>query len=498
MSDWSSSRKVIPVNLSLLTIHSAAHLFVRMFALLLSLLAFNPFSAAQTSVPPDTTSETGLIVSHIIVEGNHKTKEPIILRELDIAIGDTIFSAQSAELLIRNRNKIFNTNLFVSVDVQLRPIDAQHAYMFIIVAERWYIFPMVIVGLADRNFNEWWTERDRDLSRTYYGLQLVHRNFRGRQERIKVAAQFGFTKRFELNYTIPYINRAQKYGIGFDMSYDQNKSTFFRTFDNKLAYVEGEAIIRNRLYAGIRLTRRNRFYVFHTLEARFHRNEIGDTIARLNPNYFLDGNTLQRYFRLSYNFLIDRRDIAAYPLHGHLFNFRIARAGITPAEDLHLTTLTATYSLYRELGKKFYWMTSLRGKTSAPSRQPYNHFQSFGFGQDYVRGYEYYVIDGQHYGLAKFTVKRELFKTQRHLPSLVPMRQFQTIPLAIYVKAYADAGYVANQPPVPENNRLVNKMLYGGGLGVDIVTFYNLVIRLDYSINRDLERGFFLHFAKDI
>lgn len=467
-----------------------------MLALILSvLLHLHPVHSATGS---DTTSAPYLILSHIIVEGNLKTQERMILRELDISAGDTLLTQQSESTLLRNRNKIFNTNLFITVHLSIQKIEGNNAYLLVRVTERWYIFPMLIFELADRNFNEWWVERGRDLRRTQYGVRIAHKNFRGRGEQLRATAQFGFTKRFDLSYSIPYLDLAQKHGIGFDISYAQNKSIAFETKAHKLNYISAESLLRSRFGTGIRFTKRNRYYSFHTLEARYSYNTIADTIALLNPNYFLNGRTIQQYLRLLYSLSIDKRDISAYPLKGHLFNFSIARSGITAKEDIHTSALYADISLYRPIIKKYYWTASLRGKTSTPSIQPYFNYRGFGYGQDYVRGYEYYVIDGQHYGLAKVTLKRELLNVQKHLPNLIPVRQFQTIPIAIYLKVYGDAGYVSDQSYNPENVRLSNTLLYGGGVGLDIVTFYNTVFRIDFSVNKSLERGLFFHFVKDI
>jgi len=467
-----------------------------MLALVLSvLLNMLPGSAIATN---DTTAAPYVIVNHIIIEGNLKTKEQMILRELDITAGDTLKSLQKEAVLLRNRNKIFNTHLFVTVDLSIQTIDKTSAYLLIRVTERWYIFPMIIFELADRNFNEWWFERGRSLSRTQYGVRIAHKNFRGRGEQLRATAQFGFTKRFDLAYSIPYLDLAQKHGMGFDISYAQNKSVAFETRGHKLQYTDSESVLRTRFSTSLRFTRRNRYYSFHTIEAKYNYNTVADTIAFLNPSYFLDGRTKQQYFRLGYNLSIDRRDIAAYPLKGHLFNVNISRAGFTKKEDVHLTALYADISMYRPIAKKFYWTASLRAKTSSPGKQPYFNYRGFGYGQDYVRGYEYYVVDGQHYGLAKLTLKRELLNVQKHIPHLMPLRQFQTIPIAIYLKVYGDAGYVVDNTYNVENNRLSNTMLYGGGVGLDIVTFYNTVFRIDASVNKQMEKGLFFHFVKDI
>lgn len=67
-----------------------------MLALVLSvLLNLLPGSTIATN---DTTAAPYVIVNHIIIEGNLKTKEQMILRELDITAGDTLKSLQKEAL----------------------------------------------------------------------------------------------------------------------------------------------------------------------------------------------------------------------------------------------------------------------------------------------------------------------------------------------------------------------------------------------------------------
>ena len=57
----------------------------------------------------------------------------------------------------------------------LKSMDGYYVDVMVDVKERWYIFPLPIFELADRNFNEWW--KTRDFSRTNYGLSVVQNNF---------------------------------------------------------------------------------------------------------------------------------------------------------------------------------------------------------------------------------------------------------------------------------------------------------------------------------
>ena len=109
-----------------------------------------------------------------------------------------------------------------------------------------------------------------------------------------------------------------------------------------------------------------------------------------------------------------------------------------------------------------------------------------------MSGYELYVVDGQSYGLVKTNLRWRLLSVNRTV-KLVPVKKFRTIPLSVYFKIYSDAGYVRDNNYNPYNNFLSNRLLVGGGAGFDIVTYYDLVIRTEYSINQLGQTGLFLH-----
>lgn len=56
-------------------------------------------------------------------------------------------------------------------------------------------------------------------------------------------------------------------------------------------------------------------------------------------------------------------------------------------------------------------------------------------------------------------------------------------------------GYVTRDSNTPYNNTLEGNFLYGWGVGLDLVTYYDNIFRLEYTINKFGESGFFLHFG---
>ncbi|MEZ4900482.1 MAG: hypothetical protein R2822_01290 [Spirosomataceae bacterium] len=50
------------------------------------------------------------------------------------------------------------------------------------------------------------------------------------------------------------------------------------------------------------------------------------------------------------------------------------------------------------MAKQLFFSFSTKVKISTPALQPFLQTRGLGYGTDLVRGYELYVIDGQHFG----------------------------------------------------------------------------------------------------
>ncbi len=445
----------------------------------------------------DSLAQQTVEVEKIFVVGNRRTKERIILRELSVQPGTKILRNDIPLIIERDQEKLINTSLFLEANIHVLDLAQDRVNLVVQVKERWYFFPSPIFKLADRNFNEWWVNQDRDLSRVNYGLKLFQYNFRGRRETLKLIAQFGFSKTFAVNYLVPAFDENQRNGLIFNIGYSDQKNLAYRSTENKQTFIESDDILRKAFATSLTWTHRYSFYNRHFVTLGFNYTNINDTIAQLNPNYLLDGRTLQRFFTLSYKFTRDHRDYVAYPLQGNFLSLELEKNGLGLYNDLNRFTTRASYSQYVTLKNNFFLSSRLTGLASFPKRQAYFNTAAIGYRPDDIRGYDLYVVEGQNYILNKITFKKLLFAKEQKIKS-IPIPQFQTIPIAIYLKAFFDSGYLDNELSDPENEALSNRYLFGGGLGLDIVTYYDLVLRLEYALNDRGENGFFLNIRADI
>jgi hypothetical protein len=390
-----------------------------------------------------------------------------------------------------------NTGLFSQARVNISKWESpgNNLDLKVDLQEAWYIYPLPLFELADRNFNVWWREFDHKLSRTNFGLRFYHLNFSGRKDYLKLMAQFGYTWRYSLQYTFPYLNKNQSLGLTVDLSYNRNREVQYQTIGDKQQFFKNdEKFLLNRFETGITLSYRPAYKFLQALSLYYRQNNVDSVIAQdLNPNFFLDAKSRQRFFTLAYTLTYDNRNMRPYPTKGNYLEMVMRKQGLGIFDDLNTLTLIASYTHYFPFGKKWNFETLQKGTLSViRTEQPYFNYRALGFNRTFVRGYEYYIIDGMDFFLTRNSLRFELVNREINWGKLVPIKPLRTMPLRLYLALNGDAGYV-NDPFATTGNVLGNRFLVGGGLGLNLVMYYDKVFKLEYSFNGKGESGFFLN-----
>lgn len=442
-------------------------------------------------------------IDDIQIEGNRVTRAYIIKRELLFKLGDTIPISRLADILRESEKRVLNTSLFNKVEIVFQDWEGSTNLikLKVEVEETWYIYPIPLFELADRNFNVWWVEQDRSLDRINFGLEFAHLNFTGRKDKFKIKAEYGYTRQYSMSYNFPFINKKRTLGLSTNLFYARNRELNYLTIDNKQAFYEDEddQFIYQRLRAETRLTYRPGFDYYHNFTIQYHQNRVTDSVATyLNPNFFLKGRQLQRFFSLNYTFIYDTRDVRTYPLAGNFTELMIEKDGIGIFNERNGLTLAARFDQYFPLATR--WFVGLSAKTKVSiirSRQPYNDNRAIGFGRDFLHGYEYYIVDGLDMAYLKSVLRFSLWQNEFRFGKIMPIKAFRNMPIKLFLNLNNDFGY-ANDPFEKETNFLNNRLLWGAGLGLDIVLFYDKVLKIEYSFNHLFENGLFLHINLNI
>jgi len=451
---------------------------------------------AQSGIDTLKTDSSYIRIASITLIGNKLTKDHIIYRELTFKSSDTLQIGELDAIFQRSEENLMNTSLFHSARIT-RLQDGGNLNVYIIFNERWYIFPLPILEIAERNFNVWW--QTKDFSRLVYGGVLTWNNFRGRNEEVGATIRLGYTQRISFFYKIPFINKKRKSGLNFGFAYSRNHQTAVKSFLNEVVYFKDEdKYARSETGASISFTHRADLYESHLIEGSYRYAQVLDTVLKLNPDYFSESKSSTKYFSLRYLFKSEHRDRVAYPLRGKYLDVELLKTGFPfLKDDVNIYSLTTRLKKYWDVTNGFYTSLGLTARITGTQNQPYYNSKALGYGTDYLRGYEYYVIDGQSFVLFKTNLKYKLLGERVFDASFIPLSKFNVIPFSFYINIYSDAGYVYDSQ-FSFQNGLANDWQFSTGVGLDFVTYYDLVFRLEFSRNKLGESGFFLHFTAPI
>jgi len=446
----------------------------------------------QKSGVPDT-----FIVNKIILSGNKITKPQIIFRELLFHENDTIAADRLSWMIEQSQKNLLNTSLFNFANIDTVIVSGGNRInITIMLVERWYIWPSPFFQLADRNFNVWW--ETKDLSKADYGLYLNWENFRGRKENLSFLVRLGYDESFGISYKIPYINKKKTIGAGFIISISGNHEVPFKNFENKqLYYKDRENYVQQTVFGTFSINYRKNIFNTHTFQINYNDYSFADSLLILNPRFSTQKHL--QFLTFYYMLKSDHRDIKAYPLNGYYFDLELVKygLGILENENIAMAFLHTSIRKFWNIHKRWYFSGGVNAKLSTSAFQPYFMERGLGYGNDYVRSYEYYVVGGQSFALLKTNLKFELVPTKVKKLKFIPAKKFNMLYYSIYLNLLGDAAYVFDKHALADN-KLSNTALMGTGLGIDFVTYYDKVFRLEYSINKKGESGFFIHFVSPI
>jgi outer membrane protein assembly factor BamA len=465
---------------------------LRFFCLLVSFCAFF-LSEASTALYP---------VKHIHISGNKKTKTSIIERELVFHLEDAYSQSDLDQAIEQSRRQLINLNLFNRVVITDSLLPEGAWSMRIQVVEKWYIWPIPFVEYADRNFTQWQDFR-LDPERTNYGMYFFWYNLRGRNETFKLTLSDGYTRNLGVEYRIPWVDKNKKHGLAVSAFHRRNREVWLNTIEDQLFFLRHptkDLFVRNEYL--LRWQYRKALFTTHRVHA-FHHRFLIDSLVLLEGNNpaFLGGASSLFQSGLIYDYTFEQRDNRFYPLEGQFLGLNAGLSSLSTPDEMIKQWLAeggVKAGMYRKwsqhLYSAFYAEASSRGVNQG--QIPYWLNRSLGYRQS-IRGFERYVIDGEHVLLAKMAIKTPILETRYlNLPVLKRMKGLRDIPFAAYTGVFGDWGYVFQEPPVNFSNQLPNTAVSSAGLGLDFVLYWDKLMRLEVSRNSLGDVHFFINFTQ--
>lgn len=400
------------------------------------------------------TNSQKIKIDSLAISGNEVTKEFIILREMNIEKGDSVTAGD----LNYNKERIYSLGLFSKVELFVTKPDSANI-LNINLKETWYIFPLPIFEAKSHSFDK--------LS---YGVRLLYRNFRGRNETISAQFTLGYDPGLEVLYNNPvFLGENLKFSVGYINSKISNKNKYYEYLN------KGNFDYRANIFSislGKRINQFNDAY----LTLRY---------TNLNsPVYYsgltASGNKIESYISGSLSYIFDSRDLVQQPARGSylLTDFSYCGWGIN---NTNFGSVTLDFRQYYELMNKFIFKYRIANRSTFGELIP-SHYKSFLGVGNYVRGHKNDYSEGNNFmtGTAElnyYAVKEWILKVK--LP-LIP-EKLTTARIGIVFKSFFDIGKTFNRY---SDLFETGKSQYGYGVGINILFLPHNAIRCDYAFNR--------------
>lgn len=408
-------------------------------------------TGAQTDTAQALTLTSFGIIDTVVVVGNEKTKESIILREMTLKPG----MEATLEAIEFDRGRIYSTGLFTSVDISVIPVDSRNL-MLVDVKERWYIIPLPLFGF-----------RDGDPKKPYYGAGLLHNNFRGMNQKLFGSIVFGYNPSLAFQFSDPWIDKENNLYFSGSLSFSRIR--------NKSAITTINTPNFDELHYNINASLGKRFTIYQSLGINLGYEVVNVTEYRPGRTVASDGTDRFIYGTLS--FAHDSRNLRDYSTQGTYLNVYITKYGFGESA-LSFTRIGGDLRRFTPLPLDFTLATRLFSSFVSGGVIPTYARSYFGYG-DRIRGYFKTVFEGENIGGASVEVRWPLLKPRTIMFTAISIPQeFSVWRFGISLALFADAGTTWFR-----GTKVFDAFASGYGGGIAFLLPYDIVARTEYAWN---------------
>lgn len=405
------------------------------------------------------------IIDSIRIFGNDITEDFIILRELTFEEGDTV----NHHLLQYNKERVYSLGIFNKVNFRFSDLDS--TMLNIEVEESWYIYPVPIFFI-----------KDRDWDKFSYGISVLIKNFRGRNETLSGSAALGYDPSYSISYSKPSIFYKSNvfFSAGFSHRTISNKSeTAANLYGGDFEYT----YITNEVGIG------NRFGLFHWagIDIGFHYIE--------SPEYFqgsnASGERIDRLLKAGLNYSYDTRDLVQFPSEGIYFSFYMQLKGLG-LNNINYQIYNIDFREYRNFFGNFVTKWRLTTRQTAGKFIPFYDFSYLGF-QESVRGHSSREREGHNYYIGSLEILHPIIKDMNISLDFIPIlpRELLSYRIGLYAQIFGDTGTTQLRgKPLSIKNFDTG---YGAGLSLLILP-YN-VVRFEAALDENQNVEYILDIA---
>lgn len=408
---------------------------------------------------PDTTKS--IKIDSIIISGNETTKEFIIFRELDFKVGDMVSEYQ----LNYNEERVFSLGIFNKVSFKINKKNDINE-LNINIEESWYIYPLPFLQLRENSFK-----------RSSYGMSILYKNFRGRNETLWGLVTFGYDPTYMLSYLNPVLIEDQNITFGLQLGYTELQN---KNINSEI--VNGDIFSYNYIYGGISFGYRFNQFNLLTQTTTYEYVDMPEGVSQLSAS----GTSIDRLFSIGFLYEFDNRNLKQFSNDGFFGMFNILHKGFdlnSASYNILAVDLRKYNVLYGDLAGK--WRGLFR--STFGSSIPFYALSLLGE-EEYIRGHRFDKREGNNYFLTSLELSYPLIKELNlslDLP-LIP-NSLTSARIGLYTNIFVDTGATFNNTETP------NFKAYdtGWGFGITLLVLPYNAFRFEYAFN-EMNKGEFI------
>ena len=425
---------------------------------LIKVIPFLFFISINVSAQSDTLFYQGnysIVIDSIEVSGNEITEEFVILRELTIGVGDTL----TPEIASYDRERVYSLRIFN--DVELKPFFYERKnILLIVVEESWYIYPIPIVFL-----------KDKDWDKISYGISLSWLNFRGRNERITGFATFGYDPSFGFTYFNPNLSYNQNLNFQTNLAYTTVNNRSVEAENLYGSQFEQKTFV-SRLQFGKRFGNYHWFYLntgFDYIETPFYIEGINASNSRID-----------RTLVAGLSYIYDTRDLRLYATEGLYSDIGFEYKGFG-IDDINYYVADIDFREYRKILDTFTAKWRITARHTGGELVPFYDYSYIGY-SNRVRGYFYGdEQEGNDSFLGSIEFDYAIINETRIDLYFIPLlpRSLLSYRFSLVAELFADTG-AARDEGSPWTIRSFDSG-YGTGLSFLVLPYF--ICRVEFAIN---------------
>lgn len=402
----------------------------------------------------DLSAYQGKTVSKIIIIGNEKTKDEVILREMKTKVGSEL----DVDLVVADRKRIQNLLLFTRVEIYPAKDQDEQVGLIVIVAERWHFFPY---PLLFRNERSW------DLDKWSYGAGVLHDNVRGLNNKLLAELWLGYNPGGTASYTNPW--------FGGDKHYYYKASVYSMTLKSKTTLTPKRF---DEFHRGVSFTfgRRWGYHTYTTMAVGYNYLEYPQAYQYLMP----EEKRHQHLPSLGIGFQYDTRDLYEFPKDGWLLSF--GTSNYYYPDQVNYALVSADVRRYVPLYKELSLALRLNTDMTYGDVPVFSHY-FLGY-TERIRGRFFDVMEGD---------SRTIFMAEFRFP-ILPVQYLDVdygaplfgqyssdLPFGISGGLFYDLGSVWFK----DEETIPSRYFTGFGFGLNFHLPYIEVFRVEYAFNPD-------------